>query len=230
MKTAVFNLTALTFILSFLMMSPEARAGSQDRSVPANIDPSKYYVFYMHGTAVENDGPSKHNKYYDILDALEAKGMVTIGEVRSKINIMAYAKKVAGQVNGLINAGVPPKNITVSGHSRGAHITMRVSAVLKNPQVRFIPISGCGYKKGQQSLKNYTQFTKKLAPKAKGQWMNMWEKGDKIAGNCDAAMKRAAGVTYVNKMLTVGGGHQLFWKPKSSWIDPFVAFVKGGGK
>ncbi|NQU58793.1 MAG: hypothetical protein HQ513_16315 [Rhodospirillales bacterium] len=228
MKTTVFNLTALAFILSFLMVSPEAWAGSQDRPVPKKIDPSKYYVFYMHGTAVENDGPSKDNKYYDILDALEAKGLVTIGEVRSKIDIMKYAKKVAKQVKGLIKAGVPAKNITVSGHSRGAHITMRVSAVLKNPQVRFIPISGCGYKVGQQSIKNYTQFTQQLAPKAKGQWMNMWEKGDKIAGKCDAAMKRAKGITYVNKMLTVGGGHQLFWKPKSSWIDPFVGFVKGG--
>jgi hypothetical protein len=227
MKAFIFIPVTVAFILMTLMV-PARAAGSQDRPVPRNIDPSKYYVFYMHGTAVENDGPSKDNKFYDILDALEEKGMVTIGEVRSKINIMKYAKKVAKQVKGLINAGVPPKNITVSGHSRGAHITMRVAAVLKHPEVRFIPISGCGYKVGQQSLTNYTQFTKKLAHKAKGYFMNMWERDDKIAGNCDAAMKRATGVVSISKKLTVGGGHQLFWKPKSSWIDPFVAFVKGG--
>lgn len=227
MKISDFRLFAIAFILSILMASPEAQAESQDRPFPENTNPSKRYVFYMHGAGIENKGTSIDNKYYDILDALEAKGFVTIGEVRSDIHIMGYAKRTAKQVRRLIAAGVPPGNITISGHSRGAKITMRVAAVLKEPQVRFIPIAGCGYQQGHGSTAKYKKFTKKLASKLQGAFMIMWEESDEIAGDCDTAMKLAANVTYKNMKLTVGGGHKLFHKPEPSWIDPFAAFAKG---
>lgn len=227
MKTSVLSFVAIAFSFLFLSAPLEAQAGSEDRPFPEKIDASKRYVFYMHGAAIENNGASSWNKYYDILDALEAKGFVTIGEVRSSVHLMRYSKKTARQVRRLIDAGVPPGNITVSGHSRGAHMTMRVSAVLGERQVRFIPIAGCGYQSGHGSTAKYKKFTKKLAPRMHGNFMIMWEKDDPIAGDCDAAMNRAPNATYKNMMLSVGGGHELFFRPEPSWIDPFVAFAKG---
>lgn len=55
----------------------------------------------------------------------------------------------------------------------------------------------------------------------------MWDRDDTDAGSCDEAMK-GRGVTYENKILTTGNGHNLFYKPADAWVSPLVAFAKGG--
>lgn len=201
-------------------------ASAQDRGFPSSIDPAKRYVFYMHGTKVEKHGASHDNKYYDIIEALEAEGLVAIGEVRSSVNIMDYAKRVAGQVKKLIQAGVPADHITVAGHSRGAKMTHRAAAVLKNPKVRFASLAGCGVQPGHTSTQNYKRLLKKLAHKMRGTFLNMWAEDDDIVGSCDGAMNKAGISTYRNVVIP-SGGHEVFFKPNAVWFTPFVAFAKG---
>ena len=44
----------------------------------------------------------------------------------------------------------------------------------------------------------------------------------KKVGKCDLAMDKA-GVKYRNLELKTGDGHELFFRPKSVWIDPLAA-------
>ncbi|NQV84946.1 MAG: hypothetical protein HQ494_14135 [Rhodospirillales bacterium] len=227
LKRITFCLAVSTIAsLPFLMMPELAKAGShQDRGFPEEIDPSKNYAFYLHGAGIENKGPSDDNKYYDILEALEAKGFVVIGEVREAVPMGKSVKKVAKQARRLLNAGVPAGNILISGHSRGGKISMRVSTILRKPKVRYAILASCGVKKGHTSYNNYQKFLAGRASKMKGVFLSMWEKDDYTVGPCDAAMNLAGVETFENKILTVGGGHKLFYKPVPSWINPLVEFA-----
>ena len=69
-----------------------------DRGIPDRIDPAKRYIFYMHGFYVERKGPNAEYEYYRILDAIEAKGFVVIGEARGRSDIRMYAGGVALKV------------------------------------------------------------------------------------------------------------------------------------
>ncbi len=205
-----------------------AHAGGGDRNFPDVVDPSKHYMFYMHGNYVEKSGPHKKYKYYEILDALEAKGLVVIGEARGKTNMAKYAKMVAEQVRRLLKAGVPAEQISVAGHSRGGFISMQVASELKKGKIRFAALAACGLK-GSDFFKPYKGLIEKRAADMKGTFLVMWEKSDDVAGNCDKAMNKAGGgLKYTNRELTVGGGHELFYEPRPSWIDPLTAFAMGG--
>ncbi|MBC8338391.1 MAG: alpha/beta hydrolase fold domain-containing protein [Rhodospirillales bacterium] len=227
MKKNIFGIAARAAVTVLVFLAPAiAGAGSDyDRPLPDEIDASKHYVFYLHGARIENQGPSDENKFYDILEALEAKGFVVIGEVREAVKLMKSAKKVNKQVRRLLNAGVPPENILVAGHSRGGKIAMRAASLLRNPKVRYAVLASCGVIPGHTSYRNYKKFLGGRAKKMKGTFLSMWEKDDDTVGPCDAAMEKAGVETFENMMLTVGGGHQLFYKPQPSWVDPLVEFA-----
>ncbi|MGB5707197.1 MAG: hypothetical protein WBM41_10205 [Arenicellales bacterium] len=221
------SIAGAAILMCALVLFVPAHARDEDRSFPDTIDPSKHYMFYMHGNYVEKNGPHKKYKYYEILEALEAKGFAVIGEARGKTNMAEYAKMVTGQVKRLLKAGVPADNITVAGHSRGGFISMQVASNLMKGKIRFGALAACGLK-GTGFFKQYKGLIEKRAAKMKGNFLVMWEQSDDVAGNCDKAMNKAGGVKYTNLELTVGGGHELFYEPKASWIDPLAAFAMGG--
>ena len=87
---------------------------------PTSIDPSKRYLFYLHGRIIEGQGipavsPDYGTYEYEaILGKLTSFGFTVISEQRSKdADGMKYAEQVAGQVTKLLEAGVPTKNFTV---------------------------------------------------------------------------------------------------------------------
>ena len=49
---------------------------------PSNPDPKARYIFYMHGVYPEKHGGVGDYNYWGIVKALQAKGLVVIGEVR----------------------------------------------------------------------------------------------------------------------------------------------------
>ncbi|MEJ2178674.1 MAG: hypothetical protein P8Y12_12270 [Gammaproteobacteria bacterium] len=214
-------------LAALLALSFSTHARDADRSFPDTIDPFKHYIFYMHGNYVEKNGPHKKYKYYEVLDALDAKGLVVIGEARGKTNMAKYAKVVTGQVKRLLRAGVPADNITVAGHSRGGFISMQVASNLQKVKIRFGALAACGLK-GTTFFKPYKDFLKKRAAEMKGNFLVMWEQSDDVAGNCDKAMNKNGGVKYTNVELMVGGGHELFYEPNAAWIDPLATFAMGG--
>ncbi len=59
----------------------------------------------------------------------------------AEFDFHAYARNVADQVNALISKGIPPKNITVVGTSKGGYLAQYVSTYLENPNVNFVFIA-----------------------------------------------------------------------------------------
>ena len=101
---------------------------------PTQIDPGQRYLFYLHGKIIEDQGLPAISpefgkyRYTEILQVLADNGFTVISEQRPKnADGWAYARKGARQIAELMQAGVPPGQITVVGASKGAAIAAGIS-------------------------------------------------------------------------------------------------------
>jgi len=218
------RLYSLVGIIVLTAYTP-GNAGDVFKDVPGNIDPNAKYLFYMHGFALEQGGPrAKAYDYSGILKELAKRGFVVIGEERSRVRNDVYAEKVAGQVKKLLAAGVPAKNITVAGHSKGGLITMIVMAMLAEPDIVYVNFAGCG--REGSGFEGYLQFAERRASMARGQLLSAYDQSDQIAGSCKPALDRMAQAKVTERVLEIGGGHELFYNPKAAWMDILQAWAE----
>jgi len=209
------------------LMCMAAPGQAADKKLPDNIDPAKRYMFYMHGIYVERQGPFEQYHYYDILDALENKGFVVIGEARSLTNPARYAKGIALQVQKLLDAGVPSYQITVAGHSKGGLITLYAASMLGETGINYAVFSGCG-RAGTEYRRDLNKFMKLQPEPVEGNFLVAWAEDDQISADCDEALKGGKAVIR-NLLLPAGhGGNKVFYTPEPMWIDPLTAFAAGG--
>jgi hypothetical protein len=77
-------------------------------------------VLYLHGRILEEQGPQAVSpdfgryEYDAVLRALADRGFTVIGQVRPRGTGPEYAHQVVAQVRRLLEAGVPPGNVTVN--------------------------------------------------------------------------------------------------------------------
>lgn len=213
MRFTAFVLAAAVALLS------QPAVAALDRAVPGHIDPNDRYLFFIHNLYVEKHGPHKATKYFDILKAFEEKGFTVISDLRTgKTDPAAFAKTVAGQVEKLRKAGVPDKNIIITGHSKGGHIVLHVAKKLDAPDIRYVAMAGC----------SLTRFFKKDPVPRHGHFLSIMDTGDTIARSCRPLLKKA-GPTLKSEELLIPAAqnHQLFFKPQSIWVDPIVRWING---
>lgn len=189
-------------------------------SVPQKVDAKTRYLFYLHGKIVEQSRRPTHPQHgfyeYDqILENFKQNGFVVIAEQRRKdTDIEYYAKQVAGQVKQLLDAGVPPKNITVVGASQGSWIAMLASTYLQNRDVNFVIIATCSADAG---------FLKMVD--LHGNVLSIYERSDR-AGSCEDYRADATGLgEYKEVELNTGLKHGFIYKPLKEWIDPVVKWA-----
>ena len=197
-------------LLIAVILSVEAFALGE---FPSNPDPKTRYIFYMHGVVPEKRGGDGNYNYWGIVKALQAKGLVVIGEVRGPTRFPVYTSAISDQVNRLLDAGVPPANITVAGHSKGGLLSLIISIGLGRDDIKFAVLAACGGKRP------YRVFVMRRAKELRGKFLIMWDKNDHAFGACDEALRKSR-ATFTNKILDGGGGHKLFNQPAPVWIDP----------
>lgn len=224
-KGGVFARGSLLTGMAVLFLFGPALAGTVEKEVPDAIDSSARYLFYMHGIVIEEGGPkARAYDYSGILKELARRGFVVIGEERSRVRIDVYAKKVAGEVRKLLAAGVPAKNITVAGHSKGGMITMLVMAMVANPEIAYVNFAGCG--REGSGFEGYLQFARNRASMARGQLLSAYDESDQIAGSCKPALDKMSQAVVTERVLNIGGGHGLFSIPKAEWLDVLQAWAE----
>ena len=202
-----------------------AVAGTVEKDVPDAIDSNARYLFYMHGFAIELGGPrARSYNYSGILNDIAKRGFVTIGEKRTRVQNEVYAEKVAGQVRKLLAVGVPAKNITVAGHSKGGMIAMMVMSMLANPEIGYVNFAGCG-RKGS-GFGGHLQFAQNRASMARGLLLSAYDRSDQIAGSCKPALDKMSKAVVTEQVLEIGGGHELFYTPKAEWLDILQAWAE----
>ncbi len=133
---------SLLFILVFYVSSNLFGQNIYNH-IPSKVDTLKKYLFYLHGSIIEEQGirpvSEKYGtyEYEKILKSLAKTGFNVISEPRPKnTDVFNYAKKVVAQIDSLLKSRVPPKNITVIGASKGAGIAVLISHLLKNDELK----------------------------------------------------------------------------------------------
>lgn len=208
------------FVSCTLFMVPTSHADDSPYGMPSAINPSANYLFFSHNYYVETKGTDGDCKYYDILKAFTDKGFIVISEIRHKdASAVEYAKKTTANIQKLLDAGVPPENITVAGHSKGGVIAIQVASLLEKPKVNYVIMAGCGIEGLEKAYPDFSRL--------KGNFLSVYAISDKVAGNCSTAFSLAKqDVSIKEIVLENAAGHQLFFKPTEDWFEPVVSWLK----
>ena len=190
--------------------------------VPENPDTSRHHLFYLHGLIVEMAGirpKSEEHGYYEyelILEELAKEGFVVISEVRKKNTpIKPYAEKIAGQINTLLEKGVPPGNITLLGASRGGAIAARVSMILKEKDINYVYLAGL-----------FEKYLEDEELKLYGNVLSIHDISDKLGITPQLYFERSQGLgSFKAIILNLGKGHGLLYQPYREWIDPILDWL-----
>lgn len=195
-------------------------------NAPDTIDSDARYLFYLHGAIIERAGSRPTHpefgvyEYQEILEVFAGRGFVVISEARpAGTDGAVFAEKVADQVRALLAAGVPPKNITVVGFSKGGGIAITASSILSEERLNFVFMGACG---------PWLSKRPELAPK--GRLLAIREASDELVGSCDALFERVVGEGEREEIiLELGGGHGAFYRPRPEWVDPVVEWASSSG-
>ena len=184
-------------------------------------------MFYLHGKIIEDQGISAISpdygeyEYEAILGRLSGYGFVLISEQRPKdTDGMEYARRIAEQVTVLLNAGVPAKNITVVGASKGAGIAVYVSHFLENEEMNFVIMAICH----PDSVEEFKQEQIFLY----GNILSIYDSVDEFAGSCQElfSFSEGKGISrYDEVVLSLGTGHGILYQPLDEWIIPTVQWA-----
>ncbi len=211
---------------------------SSSYQFPSKIELVGKYLFFMHGAIVENYGVRgvhpKHpewgrHDYYGILKAFEKKGFTVISDVRPKgTHVMDYSKKVVGQVNALLNAGVPEENIIVSGFSKGGIMTKIVSILLQKQNIKYVILAGCCSNHPKHGL----SYRKKIFPMAKnlmGRFLSIYDTIDDECQSCESEFAQAESKQIETKEIVLKKwlGHGMFWTTRKEWMEPMFSWIEG---
>ncbi|MFC1996764.1 hypothetical protein ACFLXI_04040 [Chloroflexota bacterium] len=203
-----------------------------DYEFPNSIDPAGQYLFYLHGKIIEDQGipaisPDYGEYEYEaILEKLSGYDSAVISEQRPKnTDVIAYARKIIKEVNILLDAGVPAKNITIVGASKGAGIAVYVSHLLENSEVNFVIMAICHPDIVETHKKDQIFLT--------GNVLSIYDRTDKFAGSCQDLFSYSEGKgisRYDEIVLNIGTGHGILYKPLDEWILPTIQWAKSNDK
>ena len=222
-------LTLLVLVVVFVGAAAAQHGGATTHKegvilngVPREIDKNARYLFYLSGYIVGagNTRPTSPQfgvyEYQQILDTFKAHGFVVISEARKQTRkLEPYATKVAAQVNELLKAGVPPRNITVVGASQGGWMAMFVSTYVANRDLNFVIIAACAGDDGLLPLLNLH-----------GNVLFISERSD-LPGSCQRFRDDATGISDYNSIeLNTGLKHGFIHRPLKEWVDPAVEWAQ----
>jgi hypothetical protein len=208
-------------------ITPTALSKLSVYAFPDSIDPAAKYLFYLHGKIIEDQGipavsPDYGEYEYEaILQKFVGYGFTVISEQRPKnTDGMNYAKRVSGQVTALLDAGVPAKNITVVGASKGGGIAIFISDLLENEEVNFVIMGACH----PDDVKILKQNNVSLF----GNILTIRDSVDEFSGACGELFASTTGLVRHNELvLHIGSGHGILYQPLDEWVLPAVQWASG---
>jgi len=226
--TATTQRVALTPTTVSAVPQPSATSHITGYEFPASIDPASRYMFYLHGRIIEDVGLPAVSpdfgeyEYAAILKTLEGHGFVVISEQRPKdTDADAYARRLIGQVNALLKAGVPGRNITVVGASKGGFIAATVSFLLPDPAINYVLIGAC--------YPDTVQQWKSAGMEFHGNVLTIRDVADlEYSGSCEELFRISEGkglARHEEIVLQVGTGHGILYKPLDAWVLPTVQWA-----
>lgn len=194
---------------------------------PDLIDPDQRYLFYLHGKIIEDQGlPAVSSVFGEyefeaILEKLSGYGFVVISERRPQdTDGVNYARKVADQAATLIAAGVPAKNITILGASKGGAIALFASHFLEFEELNYVLMAICHPDYVADLIQDQIFLH--------GNVLSIYDSSDDYAGSCQDLFSFSNGkgiARYEEIELNIGIGHGILYQPLEAWIQPVIQWA-----
>jgi hypothetical protein len=206
--------------------APPPAVGASGPVLPAfpdRPDPKLRYVVYLHGRIVEEQGRKAVSpefgayRYDEIVAALARRGNAVIAEIREKdADAQRSAAHVVQGVQRLLGAGVPARNVTVVGASKGAAIAMLASTALAQPDVGWVILSNCN-----------EWVTKNFEIALHGQVLSIYEESDEMGRSCAPIFERSPELAGGDEVrVSTGLRHGYLYRPLPEWVDPVLAWIE----
>jgi hypothetical protein len=203
------GLVLLALLASLTLVDP-ARAGQVRSEVPDPIDPRARYLIFIQGPA-----PGEA-----VANAFAGRGFEVVTERRlPNPDPFDLARKASTQVRRLLAGGVASPRIAVMGYDVGGTAALVAAALLRDADLSYVVLAGCGLDE------RYTRFATQLADQMAGRALHLWEKTDPQAESCQLAFSKAKALESDEKLLSNGGGHEMFAEADPFWIDLVIAFL-----
>ncbi len=183
------------------------------------------YVLYLHGRIVEDSGTRRPvspvfgpYEYDAILTRLRQAGFAVLSEQRpARASSEVYAARAADQVDSLRRLGVPARNITVVGFSKGGWLAILASARLADPELGFVFLASCGEWSNDPADLHVA-----------GRILSIYETSDSLGHSCAPMFARARPGSRTRELsVSLGKGHGTFFVPRDAWLGPVIAWARG---
>ena len=190
-------------------------------ALPDQVNPNESYLFYIHGKIIETDGIDAVSpefgvyEFKAILEYYAEAGFNVIGEVRdSPPDPDQYTAHVGEGIEYLINQGVGSDQITVVGFSKGGGLTILVSDLMKDPELKYVLIGICG-----DWIDRNLELT--------GNVLSLYEESDYYGSSCQGLADRSPDLTSFDEIqFKTGKGHGAFYQADPLWLDPVIEWLK----
>lgn len=209
-----------------LVISSPGYGQTISSAIPAKVNPTENYLFYLHGGVVTDEGNNGMTKampqwgryeYLNILDSLRNRGFTVISERRKQgVDDTLYVNKIVRQVDSLFQKGVPIDHVMIVGASSGAAITLNVASVLRNKRMKYIIMGACW-------PDTYRSFQGLIL---EGRFLSIIEKSDPH-GTCVAIFNSRPNVSRFQEIvLNTGLSHGFLFKGYKDWLDPVTKWYR----
>jgi hypothetical protein len=216
-------------LISSLLLTLSAHTGYADiiKIPPENPDCTKNYLFYLHGRIVEgsNGKPISPEygpyEYHQILESFSEQGFVVISEIRPRnSDAELYSQKTAEWILELIKKGVPPKNISIVGGSKGGNIAARISSILQQSDISYVIIAGLFA--GPESERGL---------KLSGRVLSIHDSSDKFPISPEDYFNKSPNIQAKKVIITnTGLGHGILYTPHKDWFFEALSWIKSESK
>jgi len=206
----------LSLIFVFWLFNVNSHAGETVPDVPADLDATEKYIFYLHGSVEESEGETE--KYQMAIDEIANGSLIVISEVRGDTDPNQYADKLKTQVDKLLAGGVAEKNITISGFSKGAIIALSAAGRISKVAINYVLLAGCS----EDLNEKYNVDVSGVA----GRILSIYDAEDEKFESCEGIIKPSENIVLKEVELNSGKGHKVFRIPKEKfieqWRDPLL--------
>ncbi|MCB2203238.1 hypothetical protein KQI65_00705 [bacterium] len=217
------------FILPLLLLlTTAAQAQSIFAHVPDDINPKKFYMFYIPDDVVTGEDMQPVDPQYGkydyagIVNRFAAEGFTVISYPREKdTHPYLFADETVKEIQKLLDAGVPASHISIVGARVGGGIAVIITSKLRNPEIQVVLLATC--------TEVFTAYWKEHEEYLSGNVLSIYHPGtDRTSCRDYLELCLKHGVRrYYEIQMPENAAKGFFYRATADWVLPAMLWSSG---